>query len=137
MALTPLVEQVTAHAFHRAPVAGANAAIEAARAMRSADGQQAVSYEVALPALAPDEFLTRKTRPKLVYFLDCRGVVLRTERPATPLVFVSLFTPEGLFFVEAGVVVAQLGAACGLSLDELVRRYGADGRGDPPLLGAR
>ena len=130
--MSPVVEQLTQLAFHRAPPAEANTAIDDVRAARTEDtGHEAISYEVALPSLAPDEFLTTKILPKLVYFLDCRGVKV----PGSGGVFVSMFTPEGLVFLEAGPMVEILTRARGLTLAEVVRRYGSDGKGDPPLLG--
>lgn len=129
--MSPLVDQLSKLAFHRAENADANVAIGEVRAARSAEGVEALSYELALPTLAPDEYLKDKALPKLVYFLDCRGVKV----PASGGVFVSLFSPEGLLFVEAGPVVELLAQARGLTLAEVVRRYGADGAGDPMLLG--
>lgn len=129
--MSPLVESLSKLAFHRAANADANVAISEVRDARSADGVEALSYEVALPALAPDEYLKDKVLPKLAYFLDCRGVKV----PASGGVFVSLFSPDGLLFIEAGPVVEQLAKARGLTLAEVVRRYGADGAGDPMLLG--
>ena len=130
--MTTVLEQLQALAFHRASPAEANTAIDETRARRSSDsGSEAVSYEVALPALAPDEFLTTRVLPKLVYFLDCRGVKV----PGSGGVFVSMFSAEGLLFVEAGPMVEVLARARSLTLAEVVRRYGADGKGDPALLG--
>lgn len=126
------LEQLKQLAFHRASPADANTAIDETRAQRSSDsGAEAVSYEVALPALGPDEFLTTKVLPRLVYFLDCRGVKV----PGSGDVFVSLFSADGLLFVEAGPMVEVLARARSLTLAEVVRRYGADGTGDPALLG--
>lgn len=124
-----LVAELTSLAFARGELTQANAAIDDARTQR---GVNALSYEVALPALGPDEFLTGRVLPKLLYFLDCRGV----KPPASSGVFVSLFTPEGLHFIDAGPVVEKLVNARGLTMAEAVRRYGADGAGDPPMLGA-
>lgn len=128
--MNPILEQLQQLAFHRASPLEANQAIEEVRIERS-QGQDAVSYEIALPALAPDEFLTTRALPRLVYFLDCRGVKV----PASGAVFVSLFTHEGLLFLEAGPMVEVLAKARGLTLAEVVRRYGSDGKGDPALLG--
>lgn len=128
--MNPILEQLEQLAFHRASPLEANQAIEDVRLERS-KSQDAVSYEIALPALAPDDFLTHKALPKLVYFLDCRGVKV----PASGAVFVSLFTSDGLLFVEAGPMVEVLTKARGLTLAEAVRRYGSDGKGDPALLG--
>lgn len=124
-----LVDELTSLAFSRGEVTRANEAIDEARAQR---GPHALSYEVALPALGPDEFLTGRALPKLLYFLDCRGV----KPPASGGVFVSLFTPDGLHFIDAGLAVEKLVHARGLTMAEAVRRYGADGAGDPPMLGA-
>ena len=129
--MNPVLDALSALAFHRASPLEANHAIEDVRAERSARGQDAVSYEIALPALAPDEFLLHKALPKLTYFLDCRGVKV----PGSGAVFVSLFSAEGLLFLEAGPMVEVLAKARGLTLAEVVRRYGSDGKGDPPLLG--
>ncbi|MDP2276043.1 MAG: STAUR_1299 family protein [Archangium sp.] len=128
--MSPILEQLQQLAFHRASPLAANEAIEEVRIARS-ESQDAVSYEIALPALAPDEFLTARALPKLVYFLDCRGVKV----PASGAVFVSLFTADGLLFLEAGPMVEVLAKARGLTLAEVVRRYGSDGKGDPALLG--
>lgn len=129
--MSPLVDAIAALAFDRASPADANEAITRVRAARSEGGVDALSYEIALPALAPDEFLTHKALPKLLYFLDCRGVKV----PASGGVFVSLFSASGLWFVEAGPLVELLVKHRGFTLAEAVRRYGADGVGDPPLLG--
>lgn len=126
-----LLEQVTARAFLQAEASEANEAIAEARTLRGQGGREALSYEVVVPALDPDGFLTQRALPRLVYFLDCRGLQLTR----TPGVFVSLFTPAGLWFIDAGEVVEVLAAARGLSADELRRRYGQAGVGDPPLLG--
>jgi hypothetical protein len=47
-----------------------------------------------------------------------------------------LFTPQGLYFIDAGAMVMALGAALGVVTPaELVRRYGENGTGDPKRLG--
>lgn len=129
--MSPLLDELSRLAFDRAPNAEANTAIARVRDARTEGGVEALSYEVAVPALAPDEYLKDKALPKLAYFLDCRGVKV----PSSGGVFVSVFTPEGLLFAEAGPVVELLAKARGLTLAEVVRRYGADGTGDPMLLG--
>lgn len=129
--MSTILDQLAQLAFHRASPLEANVAIEEVREARSEGGSEAVSYEVALPALAPDEYLMTKVLPKLTYFLDCRGVKV----PGSGAVFVSLFSSEGLLFVEAGPMVEVLAKARGLTLAETVRRYGSDGKGDPALLG--
>ena len=129
--MSTILDQLNPLVFHRASPAEANTAIEDVRLARSESGPEAISYEVALPALAPDEYLTIRVLPKLTYFLDCRGVKV----PGSGSVFVSLFTDEGLLFLEAGPMVEVLARARGLTLAETVRRYGSDGKGDPALLG--
>lgn len=129
--MTPLVAALDALAFHRASPADANRAIDEARGLRGRGGAEATSYELALPALDPDAWLAHQALPKLVYFLDCRGI----HPPASGDVFVSLFTAEGLLFADAGPVVEALARARGLTLAEVVRRYGADGTGEPKQLG--
>ena len=128
--MNPILDQLTQLAFHRASPTEANQAIDDVRAQRS-EGSEAISYEVALPELSPDQFLATKVLPKLVYFLDCRGVKV----PGSGNVFVSIFSAAGLLFVEAGPMVEVIARARGLTLAEVVRRYGSDGKGDPPLLG--
>jgi hypothetical protein len=123
-----LVSELCALAFARAAPAEANVAI--ARARERFDGR-GVSYEVVLPGFAPEEFLARQVLPKLVHFLCSRGVRL----PGSGGVFVSLFTGDGLFFVEAGPFAVRVGAERALDADELMRRYRPDGPGDPLLLG--
>ncbi|MBL8911615.1 MAG: hypothetical protein JNM17_13060 [Archangium sp.] len=130
--MSALLEKLEALAFHRADVTTANVAIDEARTLRASEGRDAVSYEIALPGLAPEDFLLHKALPKLVYFLDCRGV----HPPASGAVFVSLFSERGLLFVDAGPVVEACAAARSLTLAEVVRRYGESGTGDPLLLSA-
>ena len=126
--MSRLVDELMTMAFDRAKPVDANEAIERARKTK---GENALSYEVALPALGPDEFLSQRVLPKLAYFLDCRGV----KPPNSGGVFISLFSAEGLHFIDAGPVVQKLAEARSLTLAEVFRRYGADGAGDPPLLG--
>lgn len=123
-----LVSELCALAFDRATPAQANEAIASARERFDGRG---VSYEVVLPELAPDEFLAHKVLPKLVNFLCSRGVRL----PGSGGIFVSLFTGDGLFFIEAGPFAVRVGAERELDADELMRRYRPDGPGDPLLLG--
>lgn len=131
LAVSELLARIIAQAFDKAPLSEANQAIEHVRNTHENETGSATSYEVALPGVDVDGFLMTKTLPKLVYFLDCRG-----ERPPrTPRTFVSLFTPDGLYFIDAGAMVMTLGASLGLAPVELVRRYGANGKGDPKLLG--
>ncbi len=123
-----LVAELCALAFDRAAPSEANDAI--GRARERFDGR-GVSYEVVLPQLGPDEFLAQRALPKLVNFLASRGVRL----PGSGGVFVSFFTGDGLYFVEAGPFAVRVGASRGLDADELMRRYRPDGAGDPLLLG--
>lgn len=127
-----LLDELHALAFHRAPATAANGAIDEARTLRAQNGSEGLSYEIALPALNPEAYLLEKALPKLVYFLDCRGI----HPPASGSVFVSLFSREGLTFIDAGPLVEACAKARGLTLAELVRRYGDQGTGDPLLLGA-
>jgi len=129
--MTPLLETLRNLAFDTAAPADANTAIAKARDTFGGPAD-ATSYEIALPALDPDAFLEKQALPKLVYFLDCRGVRL----PASGDVFVSLFTSEGLFFIDAGAFAGAVGAKLGLDTDTLHARYGDGGSGDPKLLGA-
>lgn len=131
MSPSTVLDALISHAFFRADVSRANAAIDEQRQARGSASSPALSYEVALPALAPEVYLSQKLLPKLVYFLDCRGV----RAPHTPGVFVSLFTTDGLYFIEAGTVISVLAEARGLDLAEVLRRYGENGAGDPALLG--
>jgi len=124
-----LLEQ---RAFHRADAAAANTAIEAARlAEEERTGQAAFSYELFVPQANVEAYFTDHALPRLVNFLHCRG--FKSSR--TPGVFVSLFTPAGLFFIEGGAVLEVLAALKHLSIDEAFRRYGDGGPGDPKLLG--
>ena len=129
--MSALVARLVERAFRLAPAVEANAAIDEVRAQRGLPGAEAQSYEVALPALGADEYLVEKVLPRLVYFLDCRGVA----PSGSPQVFVSLFTTQGLFFLDSGAFVRALAEAKGLSLEEARRRYGRDGTGAPLLLG--
>jgi len=117
------LEPVLSHAFRSGPAREANAAIAAVRQEQAVGGQEALSYEVvAEPKWALTE-LADRVLPKLVYFLDCRGAHL----PLGPGgIFVSLFVGETLYFLHAGELVEVLAQARGLSLDELVERFGAD-----------
>jgi hypothetical protein len=126
-----LLTRVQALAFGRTNAAQANEAIAAVREERGSEHTLALSYELALPALDPDAWLQTRALPKLVYFLDCRGAKL----PNTPGVFVSLFTTDELLFVDAGQLVQAIAESRGLTLAEVVRRYGDGGAGDPALLG--
>jgi hypothetical protein len=124
------LETLRAEAFARAPLAHANEAIAHQREARGGDAGPALSYELA-PSFDVQQFLQTRGLPKLVYFLDCRGVRL----PSSGGVFVSLFLPDELLFIDAGRFVELVAQSRGLTIAEAVRRYGDGGAGDPPLLG--
>lgn len=130
--MSELVQRLVAVAFESATAANANEAIEGVRALRRAALGQSHSYELALPVLGAEEYLKDQVLPRLTYYLDCQ----HRSPGGAPHVFVSLFTPDGLFFIESADVVALLAQARGLSLEEVRRRYGENGSGDPRLLGA-
>ncbi|MBL8918316.1 MAG: hypothetical protein JNJ54_05610 [Myxococcaceae bacterium] len=127
-----VVEALIGRSFQQAQVHEANTAIDTVRAEEEGrTGAAAFSYELFVPQANVDDYFLTQALPRLVHFLHCRG--FRSTR--TPGVFVSLFTPTALHFVEAGVVLEVLGAARHLSVEELFRRYGEGGTGDPKLLG--
>jgi hypothetical protein len=127
--VSTLVDEVCALAFDRVNAAEANAAIAYTR--EQFEGLPGTSYEIVLPQLNPDEYLAQRVLPKLVNFLCSRGARL----PASGGVFVSLFTGDGLFFIDAGPFAVLVGKSRGLDAEELMRRYKPDGPGDPLLLG--
>lgn len=130
--MTPLVDALMRRAFHQAPVADANQAIDDVRAtLEEESGAAAFSYELFVPRANVDEFFLSNALPKLVLFLHCRGF----RGNQTPGLFVSLFTDQGLHFIKAGDALDVMAAAKHLSIDELYRRYGDGGTGDPKLLG--
>ncbi len=130
--MSAVLEVLVQRAFLRADPAHANEAIEEARLdVEDRTGQPAFSYELFVPTTSVDEYFLSHALPKLVNFLHCRGF----KSANTPGVFVSLFTPSGLVFIEAGAVVEALATLRHLSIDEAWRRYGDCGTGDPKLLG--
>lgn len=131
--MSRIVPALVEQAFHHADAAHANEAIEAARLAEEArTGQPAFSYEVFVTQANVDEALLTQTLPRLVNFLHCKGF----KSGRTPGVFLSLFTEDGLAFIPAGAALEVLAGFKGLSVDELYRRYGDGGTGDPKLLGA-
>jgi hypothetical protein len=116
-ALQPLLDR----AFHRSPAAEANQAIAEQREQHGGPGKDAVSYEVVLSSDETLETVAEKVLPRLVYFLDCRGLKL----DAAAGVFVSLFVGETLYFVHASDFIAAVAGLSGLSLAELVKKFGA------------
>jgi hypothetical protein len=130
--VSPVVDVLLERAFRQADPTRANEAIEEARLeIEDRTGQQAFSYELFVPRANVDEYFLSHALPKLVNFLHCRGF----KSASTPGVFVSLFTPSGLAFIEAGAVVEALAGLKHLSIEETWRRYGDGGTGDPKLLG--
>lgn len=113
--------QVLERAFHRGEARDANREISAQREQHGVGGTDAVSYEVVLDPQASLRQVFEQVMPKLVYFLDCRGLKL----DATSGVFMSVFVGETLYFVHASDFIAAVAPSSGLSLDELVRKYGA------------
>jgi hypothetical protein len=112
---TVTVEALKARAFHHAPASEANAEIARMRVEEAGTGaKDALSYEVVVSSY---ENLVESLVPKLVYFLDCRGLRLNSA----PGVFLSLFIGDTLYFLK----VADFFAVLGLPLDELVRKHGA------------
>ena len=116
-ALQPLLER----AFKTVPAREANLEIAGQRNQLGGPGREALSYEVVLEPATTLEEAAERLLPKLVYFLDCRGLPLHDARG----VFLSVFVAETLYFVHATDFVAELAAAAGVSLAELVKRHGA------------
>lgn len=130
--MSAVVEALLQRAFHQAEPATANEAIEATRLQEEErTGQAAFSYELFVPRANVDEYFLSHALPKLVNFLNCRGF----KSASTPGVFVSLFTPSGLAFIQAGDVLEALATLRHLTVEEAYRRYGDGGTGDPKLLG--
>lgn len=122
MSLAPLL----AKAFHTGRAADANAEIMAMRDAQSSSGADALSYELVADAGVSLEALAAKVLPKLVYFLDCRGMRL----PNAPGVFVSLFVGEQLYFVHGTDFLSVLIPASGFSAAHWVEKHGAATRGE-------
>ena len=116
------LEPLLARAFHEAPAREANEQISAQRNAREAGGHEALSYEVVLDAQATPAQAAAQVLPKLVYFLDCRGLSLLAAQG----VFVSLFVADRLYFIDATDVVAELASAAGTTLEALKQKHGAD-----------
>lgn len=129
--MSALLDGLLALASRQAPGERANEVLDEERAARATGDTAGLSYEVTLPALGGDEHLLHRALPRLVYFLDCRG--LAPDR--APGVFVSLFSSRGLAVFDATTFAMALGQHRGLDAKELVRRYGAQGTGDPLALG--
>lgn len=115
--LQPLLQK----AFKTVSARDANTEIGAQREAHGMPGQDALSYEVVLEEAGGLEVAAEKVLPKLVYFLDCRGVPLHDARG----VFMSVFVRESLYFVHATDFVAVVAPLTGFSLPELKAKYGA------------
>jgi hypothetical protein len=129
--VSAVLDALVARAFSRANAAEANTAIEAVRALQEAQGHQAFSYELFVPTANHDEFLLTVALPKLVSFLDSRGF----RGASTPGVFLSLFTADGLHFIEAGAALEVLAGFRQLTVSELYSRSRDGGAREPLRLG--
>jgi hypothetical protein len=109
-------------AFHRAKAAEANHAIAQVRESEGDPAQPAVSYECVIPSQGAAEHLMTKVLPRMVYFLECSGARL----PHCQGVFLSIFVEGDLYFVRAGDAVEELARISGLTLEQLVERYGSE-----------
>jgi hypothetical protein len=116
MNLDPLIKK----AIRSVPAREANSAIDAMRHEQAVAGQDALSYEMVADPDGTLETFADRTLPKLVYFLDCRGVRLPLGPGAG--IFISLFVGDALHFFHAGDVVDVL--KLGLSYETLLERYG-------------
>lgn len=114
------VEAVLALAFRHVPGGEANAEIAQVRRELGQGDEPAVSYELVLPDNAPATFLAEKALPRLVYFLDCRGLKL----PAPTGVFVSMFAGDRLYFFHVEPLLRQLGLLAQVSHEQMLQRWG-------------
>jgi len=114
------VDALLARSFHRARATDANEEMARMR-VQEGGGSLAVSYELVLPAEGAAEHLTTRVLPRLIYFLECRG----SRPPHCAGVFASIFAGDELYFVRAADLVEELSRLSGLSLEELVEKYGA------------
>ncbi len=114
------LQALLAKAFRTAPAAQANQVISEVRVQEASAFAEALNYEIVLPAQGALEHLTTRALPKLVYYLECRGVRI----PRCPHVFISLFMGETLHFIRCEDFLEQLVALTGLSPAEMVKRYG-------------
>jgi hypothetical protein len=113
------VAAVLARSFHRVRAQEANEAMARMRVEHGVDGP-ATSYELILPPQGGAQHLVDRVLPRLVYFLECRG----SRLPHCAGVFVSIFAGEELYFVHAADLVEELSRLSGLSLEEMVQKYG-------------
>ncbi len=129
--MSAVLDALVATAFARANALDANTCIEATRKDQAARGHQPFSYELLTPRANVDEFFLTVALPRLVSFLASRGF----RGTTTPGVFLSLFAPNGLHFIEAGAALEVLGAFRNLTVGELYSRYRDGGAEEPLLLG--
>lgn len=111
--LAPLL----AKSFDRAEARDANEAI--GRARRQV-GEQARSFEVAVPVQADAAWLERALVPKLVYHLESLGI----RPPEYGGIFASLFVGERLWFVRMKDLMEFAAAQLKLSGEELYAKWG-------------
>ncbi|HEY8206421.1 MAG TPA: STAUR_1299 family protein [Myxococcaceae bacterium] len=114
------VAALLARAFHRVGAPQANVEMARVREQEGGLSGLATSYELVLPAERAAEHLVNQVLPRLVYFLECRGA----RPPNCAGVFVSIFSGDQLYFVRAGDMVEELSRLSGLSLEQMVERYG-------------
>ncbi len=118
MTLQPLLER----AFETVRAADANVEIDRVRTSRADGLNEVLSYEVLADERAGLEGLAQKVLPKLVYFLDCRGLKL----PEVAGVFVSLFAGDRLYFLHVKDFFEVVAPVTGLDVPALVKKYGAE-----------
>lgn len=125
--LQPLYDE----AFFHAEVQNATVAIEQARARFSeASRMDGFSFEVVVPEpeLTDDAWLAGQLVAPLVYFCQSLGA----PPPACPGIFVSLFAGRTLYCVIAAEVIAWASHEIGMSVEDLVERYGTHELGAEP-----
>lgn len=118
--MDPGIDRLLQRAFAQAKATQANEAIARVREEQSLDVDQALSYELLLPAQEPVKHLVEYVMPRMVYFLESRGARL----PACTGVFISLFVGDSLYFLHAADLVDELSKLSGLSPQEMVKRHG-------------
>lgn len=111
--LAPLL----AKSFDRAEARDANEAI--GRARRQV-GEQARSFEVAVPETADAGWLEKALVPKMVYHLESLGI----RPPEYGGIFASLFVGEKLWFVRMKDLMEFAGAQLKLSGEQLYAKWG-------------
>jgi hypothetical protein len=114
------VAAVLGRAFHHVPAQQANQEIARVRQTTGSELTPGLSYEWVLPESDAGEHITARLLPRLVYYLECRGAHL----PGCDGVFLSIFHRDQLYFVHARDAVEELSRVTGLSVEEMVQRYG-------------